>query len=250
VIRSFMAVNPNLGVLRRVSEVQRALRGRSRVDGWDVKWIAPPNLHVVVRYLGEVGEALPPSLADALTPQVRPLPPFPLRARGLRMPDGEGRPARVVVGLEDPEEGLAALCRALQEPLDRIGFKLEAPPPAPELVVGRVRTPGQTPLLVLASDAAEADFGESLVTELLAYRSDVVVPGSEFDCLLRIRLSGRRPQRAGSRESAEAPAAEPPVPEAVDGFEEPRTGGEPPSPGEPEELEREQREAPPSDQEA
>jgi len=205
VIRAFLAVNLNVSVLRRVNDVQRALRDRCAEDGWDIKWVAPPNLHVVVRYLGEVGEALPDPLAEAVTPHIRRLPPFPLRAHGVRIDEG-GKGPRVVAGIEDSEGGMDALRAALAAPLEEIGFKPLPVEGGVEMVLGRVRQEGETPLGELASAAAEADFGESIVTELAAYRSDLAVPRFEFRDLFRVRLTGRRVPKVAAASPKPSPA--------------------------------------------
>lgn len=212
-IRAFVAVNLSVPVLRRISEVQRALRERAAADGWDVKWIAPPNLHVQLRYLGEINSALPAVLEEVLGRKVEGLPPFPLRARGLRTLSAEGLQDRLVVDLEDPEGGLARLDAAVSEQLEEVGFRSNPGGAAPHVVVARVRSPGATPLVALASEAAAADFGESLVAEVVAYRSDVAASGDEFRDLFRTRLGGERRPPATTRSSPppppEAPVATP-----------------------------------------
>ena len=209
-MRAFVAVNLSVSVLRRVNDVQRALRQRCLEDGWEVRWVPPPSLNIVLRYLGEIGWALPVSLEDALAPRLGRLPPFPLHARNLEILEGAEGPSKVVVGIEDPESGLASLQRALAGPLEEVGFKPEDEPRAIELVIGRVGTVGETPLLELASEAAEADFGECMIGELVVYRSDVKVPGAEFRDIFRVRLSGRRPApRVDERPEPEPEPSEP-----------------------------------------
>lgn len=191
-IRAFVAINLSVATLRRVCAAQRELMEPLSAAEWDVKWIAPPNLHVVLRHLGEVGVALPAALAEVLLARVGPLPAFRLGARSIRPVEAPGGRIDLVVGIEDLDSGFEALGAAVAAPLEEIGFMpLDALPPA-LLAIGRVRDAGEIPLDELLGAAATADFGESLVDELLVYRSDAGVPGSEFRCLARVGLSGRR----------------------------------------------------------
>lgn len=220
-IRAFIAVNLSIGVLRGVGDVERALRLRCTEDGWDVRWVAPPNQHVMLRYLGEVGPALAAPLRDALHIHALPLPSFPLRARGLGLAEGGQPSPRIVVGIEDPEAGLAALDSALSVALEAVGLEPDLGKADHCLVIGRVRSTGRDSLDSLLGSARAADFGESVVSEVVVYRSDLADPGREFRALVRVPLQGERPQpmeRAPGERPVEGTTEVEPVPagEAVE----------------------------------
>lgn len=264
-IRAFLSVNLGIEVLRAISVAQREARQRCAAAGWDIAWVPPPNVHVLLRYLGEISVALPHPLVTALRPHVEPLSPFPLRARGLRAitveatttpppPEGpapEGaagaeaaapppeapppeasRPAvvpptvlphttRLVVPIIDESGGLDRLQTALATALGELGFKPPEPRPVTEVVVARVVTAGPSPLEPLLAPAAELDFGSSLVTEVLLYKSTAHAPKGEFVRLGYAALLGHAPELADAARRAAPAQVAATLPAAVDAGPEP-----------------------------
>ena len=189
-IRTFIAVKPGLAVLRQVSEAQRELRARCIAAGWDIRWIAPPGLHVVLRYLGEICPELASPIKDVLLPRVSAFSPFPVRAAGFRCLEAEPGKQTVHVDVHDVSGELARLRAELDVQLDEMGFVRFDPDVGAGLVVGRVKAPGAVPLEDLLAPARDLDFGEGLIRDLVMYRSDRGRPGEELGRLWRIGLRG------------------------------------------------------------
>jgi 2'-5' RNA ligase len=212
-IRAFFAVNLSVGVLRDIAEVGRVERPHCADSGWKIKWIAPPNLHIVIRCLGEIDSVLPHALRDHITPLAANLPALPLRARGIQALEiptlSEEPPAAVVVAQIEDESGcLATLRDSLATPLAAAGLPLpantEPTPWTPHVVVGRVLERGETPLSDVLAEWGHTDFGQSLAREIVLYRSDGARVGQEFTRLWQLPLRGPMPEQP-------APAPEPPV---------------------------------------
>jgi 2'-5' RNA ligase len=205
-IRAFLSVNLGIEVLRAITAAQREARARCAAAGWNLTWVPPPNVHVVLRYLGEISSALSRPVLTALRPHVEPLAPFSLKAVGLRPIAAEADPghaARIVVSVVDETGALARLQTSISTPLEELGFRPQAPGDLSEIVVARVTAAGGAPLEELIGTAAGLDFGSSLVAELLLYQSSAHAPKGEYARLGYVPLLGHSAGSVGSARHAE-----------------------------------------------
>ncbi len=134
----------------------------------EARWVPTEQLHLTIRFLGDVDETSLPALADALAAVKRA--PFPLTLRGVgHFPPGR-RPRVLWVGLAES----APLLR-LQQDIEAALFGVGIPPDdrrfSPHITVARMReTP---PALVCAFEVKERAFALEpfTVTEFALYSS-------------------------------------------------------------------------------
>ncbi len=133
-MRAFVAVFPPL-------EVREALAGAARelpVVG-DVRWIRPENVHLTLKFLGDipgdarerVAEAL-----DSLRPRHRP---FEARLSGFGAFPSARRARILWAGIGEGSEPLRALARDVEASLEPLGFEREDRAYVPHLTLGRAR---------------------------------------------------------------------------------------------------------------
>jgi 2'-5' RNA ligase len=131
-MRLFFAIALPDSARDAVGEALRGIRGASE----GVSWTRRANLHVTLRFLGEVAEERVDELAAAVGPWVRRLPPPELRlVGGGAIPDNR-HPKVLTVGVEGDLGGLVG---AMEGAIQRLGFPAEDRPWLPHLTVGRVR---------------------------------------------------------------------------------------------------------------
>lgn len=153
-IRSFIAVPVGEEVEKAVEKVQGALR-RSRAD---VKWVRPGNVHITLKFLGDVEagrldevsailkRALEGARAfDAAVSGVGTFPANPLRARVVYMSLSEGA------------EYMKDLAARAEEAMASAGFEREKRPFKSHLTIGRVRR-GARGLDKLGKSLAEVEY--------------------------------------------------------------------------------------------
>lgn len=136
-MRLFVAVDPDEDVRRALSDVVDECRDRlDAVPGLRVRWVRTGQLHLTLRFLGDVDEALVGGLERALQAQV-PGPSFDCGLDAFGVFPASGRPAVLWIGLA----GVAPL-QALQARVDAAvttaGLPGESRPYAPHLTVGRI----------------------------------------------------------------------------------------------------------------
>ncbi len=189
-IRCFLAVDLSLEAARVLSEAQVALRDASERAGLRVRWIPPQNLHVTLRFLGQLTEPMIRSIQDALAPIAERHPPFEMRLGKLgAFPDIE-RPRVIWLGVKTPEDELRKLHDDIAAVLDEIGFESERRPFHSHLTLGRIKKGSGGGAAALA-EMELPDPGTTLVRELVCYRSDLHAEGADYKALWRLRLRGR-----------------------------------------------------------
>lgn len=126
----------------------RAVLGRLldelRRSGADVKWVAAANLHLTLKFLGDVLPAGLTGVTQALKetlPGQTALPPFSLALDGVGAFPSAGNPRVVWVGAAEGRERLTDLASKVEKALAPLGFPAEARGFSPHLTLGRVRSP-------------------------------------------------------------------------------------------------------------
>lgn len=103
--------------------------------------VPPENLHVTVRFLGEVAPERLPEIAGALRSAASSALPARLRTDGFGAFPHLRRPRVVWVGIEDPGRRTTALERAVTAALEPLGFPPEDREWTPHVTVARLGDP-------------------------------------------------------------------------------------------------------------
>jgi len=186
-IRAFIAVDLTDSVRERVSALQERLRS-SRAD---VSWVAPANLHLTLKFLGNIEEDPIGSLKEALGSAAKELKPFSIRLEGIGAFPKTTSPRVLWVGVEAGKEELIGLGHAIHKACCSIGFPEEERPFSPHLTIGRVRSHQETASLIQKLQTAEFSSSEPIpVKEVVLFRSDLSPKGPTYSPLAVLPLGG------------------------------------------------------------
>ena len=158
----------------------QAFRG-ARVD-----WTAAANLHVTLKFLGQVKENEVPGVLAEGTEAARHAKPFRLSVGGLgAFPSGDSKPARILwAGVQEPTGRLGLLVQSLEARLEGLGFIRETRPFHPHLTLGRVKDGSRGRELLTGL----ADFGEVEVSSLALFESWRDAQGTRYVPLRRFDI--------------------------------------------------------------
>ncbi|MCD8141380.1 MAG: RNA 2',3'-cyclic phosphodiesterase [Planctomycetaceae bacterium] len=106
-----------------------------------VKWVKTENLHLTLRFLGDVKENDLEELFDALEEGVAGIEPFALEMRGIGAFPNWRHPRVVWAGCGDGTEEAVDLAAAVEEVCVDLGYEAEKRPFRPHLTLGRVKLP-------------------------------------------------------------------------------------------------------------
>jgi 2'-5' RNA ligase len=156
-----------------------------------VRWVVQENVHLTLKFLGDVSPANLDLLAEALKMEAAQHEGFNMSVGGLGAFPNVRRARVVWIGLEAPTE-LAMLQRCVEGVATRLGYPAEERPFSPHLTLGRV---GQT---VSAGDLAKirgaleacqvGALGTVKVDAVHIFKSDLQPSGSVYTHLYALPL--------------------------------------------------------------
>ena len=150
----------------------------------DFRWTPKENLHLTIRFVGNVERALVESVADVLAQG-------PLVAFDMELGDvgafGRGRAARVVwLGLRGGTKAAAALAANVDEECVRAGLPVESRPYQAHLTLARARSRGGARLPELP---AVPHMKPWRATQLVLYSSRPARTGAVYEALRTLELA-------------------------------------------------------------
>lgn len=183
---------------RGVSENRGARESASarRGAGSDVRWIPARNLHVTLKFLGQVPIDRLAPIGRALAKAARRVPPFEILAWGVGGFPTLARARVLWVGLRG--EALVALARYVDDELASIGFSSDDRPIVPHVTIGRVRgSRNFKSVLESIEPLSAASFGRSRVNDLVLYESDLSADAPVYSVIERVCLGTGESVRGG-----------------------------------------------------
>jgi 2'-5' RNA ligase len=150
----------------------------------NVKWVEKENLHLTLKFLGEVGVSDLEAVAVTTAKAVAGIPAFSITVCGLGAFPGLWKGRVLWAGVEDEQGRLAALAGRLEECLVSLGFPPEERSFIPHLTLGRVRQPTAVTLPDLGKEVLKVK-----VEEVVLYQSMLGWRGPVYEVLQRFSLA-------------------------------------------------------------
>lgn len=184
-LRTFIAIELPPDVRTRVA--QHIARLRREQPDVRANWSREDNLHLTLRFLGNVPVADIPKVSDAVERATKTVSSFQLTFSGCGTFPPRGRLSVLWIGAQ--ASGLAALHAAVEQELDAAGFSRETHQFHPHLTIARLRHAQGARLL------AELHKGVGFtpiafdVSEVVVFRSELLKQGSRHTAISRHRLT-------------------------------------------------------------
>jgi len=170
-IRSFIAVElGDSDILTKVMSLQRTLIE----TGADLKIVEPQNIHVTLRFLGEIPAGLVERVCEAMR-QIK-FQPFDLELEGLGCFPGYHRPNVVWVGITRGEVELRSIFNQLEPNLRKLGFPPDRKGFSPHLTIARVRSGRNRQKLVEAVKALKDQSLGSMTVSRVKLKKSILTP--------------------------------------------------------------------------
>jgi 2'-5' RNA ligase len=158
-VRSFIAIELSAEVKKALRELQAQLKAASQAP---IKWVDPENIHLTLKFLGNVAAGRIEEIAAAMTSAVQGTSPFKLEVKELGVFPNPRRVQIVWVGLGGEVEKLAALQKRIESAMARLGFAPENRRFTPHLTLARLRDRATPPERErLGQIIAETEFGSA-----------------------------------------------------------------------------------------
>ncbi len=152
-MRLFVALELNEAIKASVRRLQDKLA--RNCEG--VKWVPPEQVHLTVKFLGEVPDQDVPKIAEAVTVAGARSNEFVMNAEGCGCFPPSGSVRIVWVGAKDDGGQMLRCVSAVEDEMEKLGFAREQRPFAAHLTIGRVKEDRSRGQIRTAVSAAKFD---------------------------------------------------------------------------------------------
>lgn len=183
-VRAFIAIEMPQTVVDIVRQSQQALQR----GGIHMRWVRPENVHLTLRFLGDIPTDAIEGIRSALEHLVAEVTSFSLQIKGAGVFPGASRPRVVWLGLGGQINLLEELYRRLTSLLSEQGFPAEKRPFRGHLTIGRAR--GRIDAARLRSLMEELKDVESRffsADRICLFKSDLRPGGAVYTPLVQVR---------------------------------------------------------------
>jgi len=189
--RLFVGARVSVATANALAGAAETLARRSKDAGIDIRWVAPVNYHVTLKFLGHTREAAIAAIVDGLEAATENTPRITFRTTRLgAFPTLEK--ARVVwAGIED-QGSLGELANRIEAACGRLGY-VEKRPFHAHVTLGRVRE--TRPLRDVVLPLAEQMFGDTRIDAITLFESETKSTGSVYQEVRRIAFKAPRTGR-------------------------------------------------------
>lgn len=193
VLRIFIAVDLSPTLRQQLDQLIRDLK--ARLGHLPLRWVPPENIHLTLKFLGEVSRKNLRFIENALQAEALIFPPFDFSAGMLGAFPDEHNPRVLWVGVEGPKV-LYDLQESLERSLARLGYPLDNHPFRPHLTLARVARTArpeevrELSLLLRKEKEKVGYLGSSHVDAVHIYRSILRPSGAVYYKLFSAPLRG------------------------------------------------------------
>lgn len=181
IIRAFIAIDLSPEIQHRLDQVMKQLQ--QRLEKVPVRWVPVGNIHLTLKFLGDVSLANVEVLKKIIQAEVHGHPAFEISAGDLGAFPSLRRPRVIWVGVKAPLE-LNQIQRSIEMETARLGYAQEEREFSPHLTLGRVSRAANPHDVVQISDALTACkvgfLGVTRVQNVRLYRSDLNPGGAVY----------------------------------------------------------------------
>ncbi len=181
VIRAFIAIDLSPEIEKRLEELLKSYR--AQLPDTPVRWVPAANIHLTLKFLGDVSLANLNLLTEMIQGEVSTHHQFDISVGGSGAFPNTRQPRVVWVGVEAPPE-LASIQNGIELATARLGYAREERAFSPHLTLGRVSRNATSQDVKVISKALETTrvgfLGATCVEKVFLYRSDLQPTGAVY----------------------------------------------------------------------
>lgn len=187
-MRAFIAIELPQEIKDFLSSIQEQLKSTAA----DIKWVAPQNIHLTLKFLGEVDDKKLEKIMDILKYISKDKNAFYIRLSSVGAFPKTNFPRVIWIGLDKGDEETKQIAKALEEEIAKIGIPKEARPFSSHITIGRVRSGlNRDKLVKQLMDLADSPGKKTLefkVTTLSLFKSTLTPKGPIYENLKEVHL--------------------------------------------------------------
>jgi 2'-5' RNA ligase len=161
---------------------------RDAVPEAAASWSRPENIHLTVKFFGNVDPQRVPAISAAAAQVVKEFSPIQIGVGTTGVFPRPSRPQVLWIGIDDASHALADLQKKLENEFAREGFPKEDRAFRPHLTIARIRKPHDAARLAQTHLETKFETVELTLNELVLFRSELSSKGSKYTAISWHRL--------------------------------------------------------------
>lgn len=183
-IRTFIAVDLPQQIKMEIDKMTAGFRQLNA----NIRWVKAANLHLTLRFLGDIPEESVLSLADSIKGSTEGFGGFDLSLSGLGAFPNLRRPRVIWIGSGSGTDRLKGLAAKVEQAVIESGFGKGDKPFSSHLTIGRVKFPKGLDRLLAQIGETRYESQPFGVNEVSIYKSDLSPAGPKYTKLEAISL--------------------------------------------------------------
>lgn len=189
-VRAFLAIELNAAVQDALTGLLRRLHQTTA----RVTWVKPANVHLTLRFLGDIDETQRSLLEARCASICAAFAPFTITVHGIGAFPNTRRPRVVWAGVEARDDTLVSLQREAESAARAVGLAPDTKRFSPHITLGRVRDEGSSGNLHALLEADRTfHAGDIQVTTVALFQSTLSPQGSIYTRLCEFPLTWTSP---------------------------------------------------------
>ena len=186
-MRTFIAIELPTEVKDKLSKIQEQLKK----SGADVKWVEPKNIHLTLKFLGEIDDKKLEKIIEIIDGTVKDKNTFHIRISSLGAFPKINYPRVIWIGIDKGDCETKEIAKELEEKIAKIGIPKEGKAFSSHITIGRTRSTLNREKLVQELKTQSANFCgglEFVVTKITLFKSTLTPGGPIYEALKETNL--------------------------------------------------------------
>ena len=183
-MRTFIAIELPERVKKKIELAQAPLKKTKAF----VSWVKPGNIHVTLKFLGEVPEDKINDVFLATEKALEGITKFSMSLKGMGAFPDFRRPRVVWIAAGSGEKELSYLAEKVEEEMEKVGFPKENRKFSAHFTIGRVKSPKNVENLMELVKSSDFSTEEIEVNEVVMMKSQLHPAGAIYTPLKKIPL--------------------------------------------------------------
>ena len=187
-MRTFIAIELHESIRSYLSNVQKQLGS----TGADVKWVAPQNIHLTLKFLGEIDNLKLENIIKILEGCVTDRKSFPVSVSSIGAFPKLNYPRVIWAGIDKGDKEIKQIVKFLEEKIQKIGIPKEERAFSSHITIGRVRSSKNKDKLVAGlnklTENKEAPALQFNLSKITLFKSTLTLSGPIYEALKEANL--------------------------------------------------------------
>jgi len=182
-MRAFIAIELPEDIRKALAQLQDKLKS----CGADVKWVEPNNIHLTLKFLGEIDEAQLNKITSIMQNVSATVYPFPATISAIGAFPRINSPRVIWIGIDKGDNEIKTIAKLLENEIKNVGIPAEDKPFSSHITIARTKSSFNLEKLVKELKTIENDFGlrgrEFKVTKITLFKSSLTPKGPIYEIL-------------------------------------------------------------------